>query len=356
MRIAYISQFADMVGGGEHSLLDLMTHLPEGYEPQLCAPSEGLLTRKAHEAGIGLSIVPMPKVGLGTLFVLGQWVSTLRSLNPDVIHANQSRAALYAGLAGKWLGIPVIFHCRIANHDGWMDKLLMALVDMIICNSQAVSKRFVTAKVPVQVVYNGIEFAAPVTTQDLLPDAEKLLLFVGRISEEKQVESLLAIFDVLVSEDASLHLAIVGDDAPDDVEYGQGLRDFSTSQPWAKQVHWLGRQDDVAAWYARADILLLTSKHEGFGRVLVEAMAEQLPVVAFAVGGVPEVFDDGVEGILVRAGDKEGMLNACRTLLAQPELCKLMGKKGLKRAQTFSIAKHVQQIKACYAQLLEDKG
>ncbi|MDX8388397.1 MAG: glycosyltransferase family 4 protein [Ghiorsea sp.] len=354
MRIAYVSQFSEMVGGGEHSLLDLMANLVKTDKPILLMPIQGALAKKAEQAGIPVCFAPMPKLGLATFFALWTWVKVLKQLKPDLIHANQSRAAFYAGLVGQWLGIPVIFHCRIAEPDGLMDKLLMRLVDMVICNSHAVSHRFENAKFPVHVVYNGLHLE-PLVSPDKkqLPEAERLLLFVGRISKEKQVNVLLEVFATLAGDDEALHLAIVGGDDPHDGEYAKELRIWSGSQKWGHRVHWLGSQTNVSAWYAEADLLLLTSQHEGFGRVLVEAMAQQLPVVSFAVGGVPEVFSHEVEGLLVKPNDVQVMAKACRKLLDNDELRASMGENGLKRAQTFTISEHVQHIKQCYQQLLD---
>jgi len=150
-----------------------------------------------------------------------------------------------------------------------------------------------------------------------------------------------------------LHFAIVGDDAPQDTVYADVWRGWSKTQAWGNRVHWFGIQQHVAAWYKAADVFILTSKHEGFGRVLVEAMAQSLPVVAFAVGGVPEVFEDGKQGVLVASEDTQGMVKACQMILEHADLSASMGEAGKKRAQFFSTASHVAQVTDVYRKLLK---
>lgn len=351
MKVLYVSQHADMVGGGEHSLLDLMANLPEEYEITLITPGQGSFTGKAERYGISVSSLPMPKLGLHSLAAIKPWLDALREMKPDIIHANNSRAAFYAAFAGRWLGIPAIFHCRIAEKDGLMDRILMRLVQAVICNSQAVAKRFSEADQPVHVIYNGIEIKQQLSVRNPLPEAERLLLFVGRISEEKQVDVALHVFGRLAEDDESLHLAIVGGDAPQGYEYADGLRAWSQQQSWGYRVHWLGQQQDISDWYSSADVLILTSKHEGFGRVLVEAMGHGLPVVAFAVGGVPEVVEDGEQGILIEPNNVGAMVQACQHIFLDEATAKRMAVSGRQRAACFSIQQHVDQICDVYKKL-----
>lgn len=353
MRVVYVSQFPNMVGGGEHSLLDLMCNLPKDVEPILITPSAGMFSDKASKCDIQHLILPMPKLTKAKFSVFSRWRKALKTLNPDVIHANNSRAAFYAGVAAKSLGIPVIFHCRISDDDGLMDKILMRLVDAVICNSQAVAKRFTDFEKPAVVIYNGIYLKAMPNLSNPLPSAEKYMLFVGRLSEEKQVEHVLKVFAALAEHDEALNFVIVGGQGPeDDAIYVQSLKDSASQQPWSSRLHWLGYCENIAKWYVHAALFILTSKHEGFGRVLVESMAQSCPVVAYAVGGVPEVFEDNKQGYLIKPDDTQAMVDACRQLLQDDRLRHQMGAAGQEHAQIFSIDKHVEQVMQVYASLI----
>ncbi|MCF7821133.1 MAG: glycosyltransferase family 4 protein [Mariprofundaceae bacterium] len=355
-KVVYVSQFDGFVGGGEHSLLTLMQNIPDLYSPVLITPRAGAFSLKAGASGIRTDTLPMPPVGLKSFMALKQWGEWLKLEKPGLIHANNSRAAFYAGIAGKKLGIPVIFHCRIAEKDPLMDSILMYLVSAVICNSHSVAERFESSRLPVCVIYNGIEPPAPASVAKLPDESERLVLFVGRISREKQLEMALEAFARLSGLDSGLHMAIVGAEADGHEAYADDLKRLCSESDWGPRVHWVGEQEDVARWYKVADLLILTSKHEGFGRVLVEAMAYAVPVVAFNVGGVPEVVENGVQGLLVEAGDVDGLVESCRSILDDPEQHQKMGEAGIIRANEFSVRSHVDQVCELYQRLTSGKA
>ncbi|MDQ7057079.1 MAG: glycosyltransferase family 4 protein [Ghiorsea sp.] len=355
MRIVYLSQFPNMVGGGEHSLLDLMSNLPKSIEPVLVTPRPGIFTDSAHKRNIRHDTLPMPPLKQMRFSTFSQWRKAIKAFKPDVLHANNSRAAFYAGITAKTLGIPIIFHCRISDTDGFMDKILMRLVDVIICNSEAVAQRFVDFPKPTHVIYNGLPITPFPNLVNPLPSVDKYMLFVGRITPEKQLEHALEVFAALARQDAGLHFVIVGGAGPEDEGYLQQVKEDYVRKTWFSRVHWLGFCHDVTKWYVHATALILTSKHEGFGRVLVEAMAQATPVVAYAVGGVPEVFDDGEEGYLIQPNDKQAMVGACSKIINDDSLQQSLGQAGQQRAIQFSIEKHVAQVTDVYTSLIEKK-
>jgi glycosyltransferase involved in cell wall biosynthesis len=102
----------------------------------------------------------------------------------------------------------------------------------------------------------------------------------------------------------------------------------------ADALRFVGHVDDVAAFYAACDVVVLTSRRrsiEGSPNALLEAMAMERPVVATAVGGVPEIVRSGVEGFLVDDGDVDGFASALHALLTQPELRRRLGEAGRRR-------------------------
>ncbi|MDQ7058459.1 MAG: glycosyltransferase family 4 protein, partial [Ghiorsea sp.] len=173
------SQFPNMVGGGEHSLLDLMSNLPKSIEPVLVTPRPGIFTGSAHKRNIRHDTLPMPPLKQVRFSTFSQWRKAIKAFKPDVLHANNSRAAFYAGITAKTLGIPIIFHCRISDTDGFMDKILMRLVDVIICNSEAVAQRFVDFPKPTHVIYNGLPITPFPNLVNPLPSVDKYV-FVCR--------------------------------------------------------------------------------------------------------------------------------------------------------------------------------
>ncbi len=346
MRILFVSQFTDFVGGGEHSLLDLMRHLPAPYTPMLVTPETGELSHRASAAGISCHHLPLPKVGVATFAALRRWRAWLKAERPALIHANSSRAAVYAALAARGNGIPVLFHCRVALRDPLMDMLLHTLCERIICNSHAVAARFPAGSAKVQVIHNGLELP-----QGERSSHEKRMLFLGRFDDVKQPHIALEVFEALAKAFPGWQLDLAGGDG-DDARYTASVLAQLDASPCAGRIHRHGHVSMPGTLLSHAGILLLPSRHEAFGRVLVEAMAYGVPIVAFRVGGVPEVVEDGVQGMLVPPEDVEAMAKACGQLMQDEALRTRMGEAGRRRAGMFTIAVHAKKVAALYEEVL----
>ncbi len=353
IHVAYVSQFADVVGGGEHSLMELITHLPDSIRPELVVPAPGELSKQAEGMDIPVHYLPMPKLGVKSVSALWQWRAWLKRKSFDIVHANQSRAAFYAGCAAPGDKVKIIFHCRIAEKDPRLDGVLMRLSDAIVCNSRAVALRFEGFAGRLQVIYNGVsQQEGPADSDALLAGGQRLMLFVGRLSAEKQPQLALQLFEQMAGRYDDLHLALVGGDDPHDPAFSEALRRSVSDSPFASRIHLPGAVDSVAAWYRQADVLLLTSRHEGFGRVLVEAMAAGVVPVAFAVGGVPEVVEHDVQGLLVAPDDIAHMGRCVEQLLLDESLRSRMAEQGKVRAALFSVDAHVAAVGQLYQDLL----
>jgi len=354
MRVAYVSSHTGFVGGGEYSLFDLITHLPTEVEPVLLVPAAGALSAAAEREGIECHVAPMPPIGVESLSALWQWRGLMKYIRPNVLHANSSRAAFYAGVAGRMRRVPMLFHCRVTGRDARLDWLLVRLAAGVVANSHATARRFTSwPSLPVWVVHNGVELpAGEKEAMGARPfGAERMLLVVARVSRWKRHDIALEVFSRLADRFPGLHLVCIG--GKDEPEWWEELQQHTHALGKEARIHWLGdiERNELGKWYASADVLLLPSDDEPFGRVLVEAMAMGTPVVAFETGGVPEVMRHEREGLLVSPGDVEGMAVAVAQLLDDDDLCRRMGEAGKTHAARFSVARHVEQIYGIYREL-----
>ncbi len=153
----------------------------------------------------------------------------------------------------------------------------------------------------------------------LAPADEPILMHLSNFRPVKRVEDVVKIF-ARVAEERAAQLVLVGD-GPDRSAAEWLAHDLGIHA----RVHFLGKQERVSELLPLADVLLMPSELESFGLVALEAMACKVPAVATRVGGVPEVIDDGVTGLLFEVGDIEAMAQGVLGLLNDPERMNAMG-------------------------------
>jgi type III pantothenate kinase len=177
-------------------------------------------------------------------------------------------------------------------------------------------------------------------------------LYVGRIEpEQKGLEDLLRAMALISSPDA-LSLRVVGEDWGGE----RRLRDLARDLGITRRIAWTGSVSEEAkrTEYAAADLLVLPSRFEPFGIVLLEAMAAGLPVVATRVGGIPEVVVDGITGRLVPPRDPAALAEALQALASDPSLRSRLGRSGQERAQAFSWAMLLPRFLALFREVAEE--
>ena len=131
---------------------------------------------------------------------------------------------------------------------------------------------------------------------------------------------------------------------------------IAASMGVAERLRMTGETTDVASYLAAADVVAVPSRNEGMGRVIVEAMALGLPVVATTVGGIPDVVTDGECGRLVEPEDVDALAAALIELGRDPALRRKLGEAAVRRAEAFSTAVASEKLLAVYAALVRAKG
>ncbi len=277
-----------------------------------------------------------------------------------IVHANGSRCMFYAGVAGWLARRPVVWHVRVGASDGWWDRFLGILAARIIVNSRAVGERFATGGVAnkVRLVYNGepmerhAQLAPAVAVgyrREFDAESGHLLAMVARLTEEKDFETYLRAGAELNREGVEARYLVVGIDPDPHQTRLRRLQELAVDLGMADRLIFTGNRGDIAALMGCLDLLVHCAHIEGFGRVLVEAMAAAVPVVATAVGGIPEVVEDGRTGILVGEGDHMAVAAAVGELLRDPDRRRRMGAAGRRRVEErFSLESHVDRIVEVY--------
>jgi len=348
-----ISNHADLLGGGEHSFIELLSFLPHPWKPVAVVPERGNVATRIEAKHIALRVISLPSIRPWNIFPiiksLRSYAHLCKKVNGRFIYANGSRAAFYGGLAGRITHVPVIWHCRMTERDNYLDPILTRLSHFIIANSKATALRFKKdLSWKVKVVHNGVNLEwlreKRIEKPDLVQEEWKVILLVSRISRWKRHDLALAAFERIASSDPNAHLVCVGAQDLLESQWWAFLQQKSFRSPFSSRIHWIGPVDDVRPWYRAASILLLPSMNEPFGRVLVESMAVGVPVVAIRSGGVPEIVRHGQDGLLVTNGDGWDLGSACLRLLEDGAFRKRLGQSCKERAETFSLEEHVRKM------------
>lgn len=352
-----------MLGGGEHSFLDLLSHLPPPWDVLAVVPQEGELAVKLRAGGITPEVLPLPSLRPWLAPVIAKALTAYwrfcKKHQPGLIYANGSRAAFYGGLVGCLMNIPVLWHCRVADSDPYVDSLLTHLCNQIVANSHATARRFSQGlNNKVKLIYNGIDLKW--VKGDVLSKPEwigadwKVILFIARVSRWKRHDLALKALESIADVEPKVHLVCVGAKDRLDPEWWEHLQVLTSQSPFLGRVHWIGEVQDIRPWLRSSSLLLLTSDNEPFGRVLVEAMACGLPVIATRSGGVPEIVREGIDGILVSPGSANEVCEAVLKLFRNEDLRKSLSESGRKRAEEFSIERHLNQMVEVFEETLRD--
>ena len=340
--VAYLSFYSDIAGGGEISLLHLAQALdPHRVRPILLCPQEGELSRRWRDLGdeVHFFLFPHTLWGVlnGTVLRLARWMS---NTGVDVVHVNTAGRVLFlSGLAARCLGIPVVWHARVAEREPLADRLATRLVDRIIATSQYVAGRFQWGKAKDKVVCipNPIDLSRfqpnsdgkEWREQNGLPIHSILVGIFGRLDAWKRFDLAIRAAALAGAKQESFHFLVVGR-GPERHSLERLARDLDLKT----SLSFLDWQDDLTKAMSSIDILFHPTPGEHFGRVYIEAMACGKPVVAADSGGAKEIVLAEQTGILVPPDDPGALAEALVRLAADETLCQSMGRAGRRRAET----------------------
>jgi glycosyltransferase involved in cell wall biosynthesis len=306
-------------------------------------------------------------------FALRRLVALLHEGHFDILHSHLFRADIYAGFAVPQLGErrPLLVSTR-HNDDrfflnpfvGLVHYLVSARQDLIIAISDHIARFTVSRGVRhperVRRVYHGLE---PPLTRALELEGQRiraelglgphdfLVGNVGRLALQKGQRHLIAAMPPLLERVPRAHAVIAGGGDLEDY-----LRDLALELGAGERVHVLGPRKDVPALMHAIDVFAMPSIWEGFGLVLLEAMAAGRPVVASRVATIPEVVVDDETGLLVPAGDPLALAEALARLADYPALARQFGEAGRERVRRqFSIEKMVGDTELLYRELLDER-
>ena len=381
IRVLHIHTLPIVSGSGINTFLSMQGMDKNVYEMELaCAPGGRLiqLVEDNHMKVWPFKHLVQPISPLEDTFALLGLTLFLKRNPYHIVHTHNSKCGFLGRLAAKLAGIPVVVHTvhGFAFHDQeprwrqilfrnlermgshWCDKMIFISQPLI---DWALSEK-ITDREKIEKIYSGIQLNQfrPVTTDVKIKNREKWKLkkedliigIISKLWEGKGHMTLIEAFKALKQRLHSVKLVIVGEgDLYEELQRSVDKNELSDS------VLFTGFQMDVSEILSTFDVAVLPSFFEGMGRVLLEAMAMEKPVVASRVGGIPDLVKHQLNGLLVEPGDVVGLTNALEQILIDSVLSRKMGKEGRKRIQEqFSADIMVQSIDKVYRELLTRKG
>lgn len=363
-RILYIEGTGNLAGGGQISLLELLKKLDrEKFEPLVICPFKGNLTSRLESMGIKTIIIPMksPKKNLFSfIFSIKKLRSLFLKLKVNLVHANTSRCALYGGVAAKLLEIPVIWHVRVIESEGLYDRFLASLCTQLITVSMAVQKRFdwLLKKNPekIAVIHNGVdlqEFNPEINGNDVrqefdIPLDIPVAGVLGNLIPWKGQEYFIQAANEVIKTVPAARFLVVGDG-----ECRKKLESLAEKLGLKGKIIFTGRRSDIPRIIAAIDVVVHSSiSPEPFSRVIIESMASGKPVVAMNEGGILEVIEDSISGILIPPKNSSLMAQAIIDLFNDKEKAKKIGLTARKNVEEkFSIEENAKRIEEVYLKI-----
>ena len=359
-------------GGAEKLAFQLVERLdPKRFKRYLCItharPPERRAINELELLRLEKSGVEVMRLECRSLLSNVAWVrlyKLLRSESIDILHAHMPRVSVPGTILARLARVPVL----VSHEHGWsfqgkpvrrfLDRNVVARgSDVLLAVSEWDRRHIVEVeRIPaerIRILPNGIA-SEPEDGHDLrgelgVPPDAWLVGAVGRLYPEKGYDDLIRAI-ALLKQDFSPILCVIAGHGPDQERLQALIDDLDLS----REVRLLGRRQDVPAVIRGLDVAVLSSKHEGSPLAVMEYMAGAAAIAATAVGGVSELIEDGVHGLLVKPGDPAELAAAIGRLLGDRPLASRLGQAARERQlANFDLDVMVSRLEDLYIELYD---
>ncbi|HYS18446.1 MAG TPA: glycosyltransferase family 4 protein [Candidatus Binatia bacterium] len=381
VRVLHVITRLTLGGSSENTIASCVALARAGYDCTLAASfreSEAPSLDDARRRGC--RVVDVPSLGrevapLADLAALGQILRLIRRERPSIIHTHTSKAGFVGRLAALIARVPAVIHQphghifygyygprRTAVFTAlerqaarWTDRIV-ALTERGIAEHLAhgIGRPAQYVAVPSGVPTAALRAAAPLRAEARarlgLDAGAFVVVGLGRLIRIKGFDLLVRALPGVIAQIPSARLLLVGE-GPE----RPSLDAIAASLGLTERLWMTGETADVPMHLVAADVVVVPSRNEGMGRVIVESMALGVPVVATTVGGIPDVVTDGECGRLVEPDDVDALAAALVELGRDPALRRKLGEAARARAEAFSTSVANEKLLALYAALVRDK-
>ena len=319
----------------------------------------------------GTTVHDLGATGNGDLRWLAQFRRLLVAGRYDVVHFHLPYTASLGRLAVASLPRSVRPAIVYTDHSLWnkMAVVVKALnratigLDqaMIVVSDAALASLPTSIRPRARVLVHGVDLSqadsllerqddvrAQVRQEFGVPEGDLLVVSVANLRPEKGYDVLLDASHLLVERRLPVRVVAVG---RGEGELERTMRARHAALGLGDRFVFAGQRDDVLRILAAADVFVLASRQEGLPVVLMEATSVGLPIVATAVGGVPQVLTDGVDGLVVPPGDPVALADALGRVVSDPDLRRRLGAAAKQRSAMFDVAQASRTIEGIYREV-----
>lgn len=373
IRVVTLVDFLSLHGGAERQAFLIATRLdPERFESTLCVSrspsSSSTASAEMHAieqlADAGVRFLPLERRGKADIWIWGKLERFLRREQIDVLHSHKFGSNVWGTLTGRIAHVPVILaHEHSWSYEGqpvrrFLDREVIARgADRFIAVSRADQRRMseVERIPPERTLFMpiGVLTSPHASSRDIRAELDiephtPVIGVVGMLRPQKAHHILLHATELLAREWPNIQVLLVGD-GPERAALEHLARELEVQH----NVQFLGVRNDVPDVLRVLDLAVCCSDFEGTPAAIVEYMDAALPVVATTVGGIPDLIEPDVNGLLVPPQDPPALADAIAKLLRAPEQARAMGARGQEIRRTkFDIDVFVHQLEELYLELL----
>ncbi len=384
VKIIHVITRLDKGGSAENTFLTVQGLDKERYDVVLVSgPSRESQMSDQEVRAVEANLAALESSGARIIFIpelmreptpLSDWMALVRLCGlfrkerPVIVHTHTSKA----GMLGRWAAflcrVPIIVHTP-HGHVFWgyfnkfktavfilLERLTARITDRIITLTHREKMDHVRFRIAPEgkfaVIHSGVDLGrysrvhadiAKIRQDMNLPAGAFVVGTTGRLTSVKGHIHLLQAAVRILKDRKEIYFVLLGDG-----ELGDHLRKYADEAAIARNVRFLGWRSDVATVLSAFDVFAFPSLNEGMGKAIVEAMAMGKPVIASAVGGIPDLVVHGENGLLVPPADSEALANAVLELYENPDKRKKMGEVGKGMAAEYGVDAMLRKIDALY--------
>jgi glycosyltransferase involved in cell wall biosynthesis len=345
--------------GGENQVLLLMKGLrSKGHTNVAVVRPDTPLAERASNEGFQIrNTTPWGEWDFVSAHFLNRW---LKSQKIDLIHAHSGHAVSLAVMAALGTKIPVVATRRVdfPLSKNVFSRFKYGRLKTIIAISDGVRQVLTDSGIPpekIERVWSGIDFAAhqsvsPAPASELgVPEGVKIIGQIAALAPHKDQATFISALAILRKKDPSIHGVIVGDG-----ELRPALEAQAEKLGIRSALHLVGFKKDPLRFAAAFHVFCLSSKEEGLGTSLIDAMALRIPVAATRAGGIPDLIEDGVTGFLATPRSPESLAEALEKALSIRSRDPGLIERAYSRAREFDIQSTVLGTESVYSRILSD--